>query len=130
MPYRFLADAVVIVHVGFILFVAGGALLAWRWPALVWVHLPVMAWAAGTITIGFPCPLTDLEMGLRSLAGDGGYPGGFVDHYIEGVVYPARYTPWLQAVAVAAILVGYAGVARRSGTAGGAVEPSPLSTRR
>ncbi|MGH9225563.1 MAG: DUF2784 domain-containing protein [Acidimicrobiales bacterium] len=114
MLYRILADAAVIVHFAFIVFIATGALLAWRWPALVWAHVPALAWGAGTVLIGFPCPLTGIEKNLRRLAGDEGYGGGFVDHYIEGVVYPDDYTLALRAVAVAAIVIGYARLLRRT----------------
>lgn len=108
MLYRILADAVVVVHFAFILFVAGGALLAWRWPALVWAHVPALAWGAGTIAIGFPCPLTGLEKSLRRLAGEQGYGGGFVDHYIEDAVYPDEYTFALRLLAAVAVVAGYA----------------------
>ena len=114
MLYRVLADAVVLVHLGFILFVATGALLTWRWPALVWAHLPALAWGAGTVAIGFPCPLTSIEQGLRDRAGTGGYEGGFVDHYIEDVVYPDDYSAVLRALAGMAILAGYVGRVRRA----------------
>jgi hypothetical protein len=117
MLYRVLADAVVFVHLGFILFVATGTLLAWRWPALVWAHLPALAWGAGTVTVGFPCPLTSLEKGLRDRAGADGYEGGFVDHYIEDVVYPDEYSAVLRALAAIAILAGYVGRVRRTQTA-------------
>ena len=113
MPYRILADTVVIVHLGFIVFVAVGALLAWRWPGLIWVHAPALAWGAGTVMIGFPCPLTALEKALRSLAGDQAYPGGFVDHYLRGVVYPGQYTSALRGLVAVAVLVGYLGLWRR-----------------
>ena len=113
MLYRVLADAVVVVHLGFIMFVAAGALLAWRWPALVWLHLPALVWGVGTIAIGFPCPLTAIEKGLRRLAGAGGYEGGFVDRYVEGVVYPDEYTLLLRALAAVAIGAGYAARFRR-----------------
>ena len=114
MLYRVLADAVVFVHLGFILFVAAGGLLAWRWPALLWAHLPALAWATGTVTIGFPCPLTSLEKGLRDWAGGDGYEGGFVDHYIEDVVYPGEYSAALRALAAVVILAGYVGRVRRT----------------
>ena len=117
MLYRVLADAVVIVHLGFIMFVATGALLAWRWPALVWLHLPALAWGVGTIVIGFPCPLTSIENGLRRLAGAGGYEGGFVDRYIEDVVYPDEYSLALRALAAVAVVGGYAARFRRGRTA-------------
>ena len=114
MLYRILADAVMIGHFAFILFIAVGALLAWRWPALVWVHLPALAWGIGTVLIGFPCPLTPLELALRERAGDAGYEGGFVDHYIEGVIYPEEYTTVLRALVVVAVVAGYCGVRRRA----------------
>jgi hypothetical protein len=115
--YRVLADVVVIVHFAFIVFVAGGALLAWRWPWLVWAHLPALAWGAGTVTIGFPCPLTGLEKRLRRLAGDEGYPGGFVDRYIEDVIYPDEYSLALRSLVVVAVVAGYLGVRHRARTA-------------
>ncbi len=113
MPYRILADTVVIVHFSFIVFVAVGALLAWRWPGLVSAHAVALAWGVGTVIIGFPCPLTALEKGLRSLAGDQAYAGGFIDHYLEGVVYPGQYTWALRGLVAVAVLVGYVGLSRR-----------------
>ena len=114
MAYRLLADLVVVVHLAFIVFVAVGALLAWRRPWLVWLHAPGVAWALAGITVGVPCPLTPLEKSLRRLAGQEGYAGGFVDHYVEGVVYPGSLTPVLRAAAAVAIVAGYAGLYRRA----------------
>ena len=119
MLYRILADGVVVVHFAFILFVVAGAAMAWRWPALVRAHVPALGWAIGTVVIGFPCPLTPLEKGLRHQAGEDGYTGGFVDRYIEDVVYPDEYTWVLRAVAAVAIVVSYVGLARRTRRAGG-----------
>ena len=130
MVYRIVADAVVVAHFAFILFVAGGALLAWRWPALVWAHVPALAWAAATVTIGFPCPLTGLEKWLRRVAGERGYAGGFVDHYIEDVVYPDEYTFALRLVAAVAIAVGYAVLIRRVRTRTQAGRPILAAGRR
>ena len=42
MPYRLLADAVLLLHLAFLAFVVGGALLVWRWPRLAWLHLPAL----------------------------------------------------------------------------------------
>ncbi|MGH9182587.1 MAG: DUF2784 domain-containing protein [Acidimicrobiales bacterium] len=114
MAWSVLADLVVVVHFGFILFVALGGLLSWPWPQLAWAHLPAVAWAAGIVTVGYDCPLTPLERHLRRLGGEQGYAGGFVDRYIEGVIYPDRYTPLVRGVVAAAVLVGWAGVALRS----------------
>ena len=116
MLYRILADGVMIVHFAFIIFAAVGVMLVWRWGAVVWVHLPALAWGVGTLTIGFPCPLTLVEKGLRRLAGDGEYEGGFVDHYIEDVIYPDEYGFIVHALAGLTTVVGYLGVLRRAST--------------
>lgn len=113
MLYGILADAVTVTHLAFILFVAAGALVAVRWPWLVWAHLPALAWGVGTVTIGFTCPLTSLELALRRLAGEDGFEGGFVDRYVEGVVYPERYTTLLRALAATAVVAGYVLLYRR-----------------
>ena len=65
------------------------------------------------VTVGFSCPLTPLEKTLRRLAGEEGYGGGFVDRYIEAVVYPESLTPLLRPLAAVAVVVGYAGLYRR-----------------
>jgi hypothetical protein len=104
---RVAADAVVVFHFAFLVFLAIGSLLAWRWPRLVAVHLPSVAWGVLSVTVGLDCPLTPLEKHLRRLAGEQGYAGGFVDHYIEGVIYPEHYTPLLRALVAAAVVVGY-----------------------
>lgn len=114
MLYRVLGDLTVVAHLGFIVFVAVGGLLAWRWPGVVWVHVPCLAWAVAIITIGFTCPLTPLEKWFRRRGGEEAYEGGFVDRYVEDVVYPGDLTPLLRAIAAVAIIVGYAGVISRS----------------
>lgn len=113
MVYRVLADVVVLVHLAFILFVAVGALLAWRWPRMVWAHLPALAWGVGTVTIGFPCPLTSLEKALDRRADGDVYDGGFIDQYVEDVVYPGEYSSILRSLAAAVVVIGYIGLRRR-----------------
>lgn len=113
MVYRVLADAVMLVHLAFILFVAVGALLTWRWPRMAWVHLPALTWGVGTVTIGFPCPLTSLEKVLDRRADGDAYDGGFVDRYVEDVVYPGEYSSILRALAAAVVVIGYVGLQRR-----------------
>ena len=117
MLYRLTADLVVVVHLAFIVFVGVGALLAWRCPRLLWLHAPSLLWAVAGVTIGVPCPLTPLEKSLRRLAGEDGYGGGFVDQYLEGVVYPESFTTLLRAMVAAAVVVGYVGLYRRRRTA-------------
>lgn len=114
MVYRVLADAVMFVHFAFILFVAVGALLTWARPRMAWAHVPALAWGVGTVTIGFPCPLTSLEKALERRAGGDSYDGGFIDQYLEDVVYPDEYSSMLRALAVILIVLGYFGLLRRS----------------
>lgn len=96
MLYRLAADAVVIFHLLFILFVLGGGLLTLRvwWIALV--HLPAMAWGAAVEFLHLYCPLTPLENSLRAKAGEQGYTGGFIEHYVIALIYPAGLTPQIQ----------------------------------
>jgi Protein of Unknown function (DUF2784) len=113
MVFRLFADLVVVGHLAFILFVAAGGLLVWRWPWLMRLHAPAVAWGIAIITVGFTCPLTPLETELRRRAGEQGYRGGFVNHYIEGVIYPGRLAPLVRVLIAAVIVVGYAGAARK-----------------
>ncbi len=111
MVLDLLADGVVVVHLAFILFVAVGPVLAWRWPSLIRVHVPALVYGVGIVTIGWDCPLTPLEKWLRP--GDD-YEGGFVDRYLEDVVWPEEVTPVQWAVAAVLVVVGYAGLLRRA----------------
>lgn len=109
MSYRVLADAVVLLHAAFVLFVMLGGLLALRWPRVAWIHLPVVAWGAGIEFLGGVCPLTPLENRWRHLAGEEGYPGGFVEHYVIGVLYPDGLTRTTQlALGVVVVIVNAA----------------------
>jgi hypothetical protein len=103
---RLLADAVVALHLAFIVFVmAGGLLVLWR-RALAWLHLPALAWGIYTEWTGTICPLTPLENALRRAAGEAGYAGGFVEHYVVNVIYPPGLTPGIQA-AIAIGLIAF-----------------------
>lgn len=113
MPYAFLADAVVVVHFGFVAFVAVGGFIAWRYQRVLIAHAPAIAWAAGIVTIGYSCPLTRLENDLRDRAGSGGYEVGFIDRYLAGVLYPAQYERFLQAVVAVGVIAAYLGLAMR-----------------
>ncbi|HEV2844056.1 MAG TPA: DUF2784 domain-containing protein [Thermoanaerobaculia bacterium] len=118
MLYRVLADLVVVLHFGFVLFVVFGGLLALRWPRAAWFHLPAAVWGAGIEFIQGICPLTPLENHLRRLGGEEGYSGGFVERYILPVMYPEGLTREVQlaiGIFVVALNVAiYAVVFRRS----------------
>ncbi|WP_405225201.1 DUF2784 domain-containing protein [Lentisalinibacter sediminis] len=90
------ADAVLLLHAAFIVFVVAGGLLALRWPLAAAVHLPCAAWGAGIEFTGGVCPLTPLEQRLRASAGEAGYSGGFIEHYLLPLIYPAGLTPAVQ----------------------------------
>lgn len=98
MLYRLAADAVVLLHLGFILFVLLGGLLALRWPRLAWLHVPAAAWGMAVELLHLYCPLTPLENHFRALAGGHGYDGGFVEHYLIPLIYPAGLTKATQVV--------------------------------
>jgi hypothetical protein len=105
MHYRLLADLVLIVHAAFVAFVMLGGLTVLRWPRAAWVHLPIALWGAGIEFVGGICPLTPLENHWRSLAGDQGYAGGFVEHYIVALLYPDGLTRTIQVALGLLVLV-------------------------
>jgi hypothetical protein len=110
MPYRLLADAVLLAHAAFVVFVMLGGLLALRSPRVAWIHLPVAAWGAGIEFAGAICPLTPLENHWRSLAGAQGYSGGFVEHYVFALLYPDGLTRNAQVALGLLVLAGNAAV--------------------
>jgi len=105
MSYRALADGVLVLHLGFVLFVTLGALLLARWPRLAFVHLPAAIWGVLIEYSGGVCPLTPLEQQLRRKGGEVGYSGGFIDHYITAALYPSGLTRELQIVLGSGLLV-------------------------
>lgn len=100
-----LADAVLVFHGLFIAWAALGALAVWRWPRLIWMHLPALAWAVWIEISGRICPLTPLENSLRHAAGQAGYSGGFIEHYLGRIIYPAGLTREAQWTVAAVLLV-------------------------
>ena len=98
MLYRLLADAVVLVHALFIVFVVFGGVLAWRRRWVMAVHIPCAVWGILVEYRGWTCPLTPLENAWRARAGEQGYSGGFVEHYLWPTIYPAGLTHRTQVV--------------------------------
>ena len=93
---RVLADLLVVGHLAFIVFVIAGGFLTWRWPHVVWAHIPCAVWGATVEFTGWICPLTPWEIALRRQAGQAGYDGGFIEHYLIPIIYPAGLTPTIQ----------------------------------
>lgn len=96
MLARVAANLTLLIHLAFVLFVVFGGLLALRWRRAPWVHLPALAWGVFVETTGRICPLTPLENHFRILAGEAGYAGGFVEHYLLALLYPAGLTQTTQ----------------------------------
>jgi hypothetical protein len=104
MLYRAAADLVVLVHLAFVAFVVLGGLLVLRRPWVTWIHLPAALWGAAIEFGGWICPLTPLEVALRQSAGEAGYSGGFIEHYVVALLYPQALTRELQ-IAFGALVV-------------------------
>jgi len=111
--YAGLADAVVVLHFAFLAFVAGGGLLAWRWPWVIVPHLMAAGWGAVIIVYGVNCPLTRVENALRARAGEAELAGGFIDTYVEGVLYPRHFVAEARALAAVVVLASWIGLVVR-----------------
>lgn len=96
MLARTLADLVLLLHFLFLLFVLAGGLLVLRRRRLAWIHVPVFLYGAAVEFGGWICPLTPLENRLRRMGGEEGYEGGFIEHYLLPLVYPAGLTREIQ----------------------------------
>ncbi|MDY7034062.1 MAG: DUF2784 domain-containing protein [Thermodesulfobacteriota bacterium] len=87
--FSILADAVLIAHLAFIIFVIFGAVIIWHFKSVAFFHIPSLIWA---LVIEFfpqcPCPLTPLEQFLRTHAEGEAYEGGFIDRYVDSLIYP------------------------------------------
>lgn len=114
MGYRVLTTAILALHFAFVGYVVVGGFLAWRWPRTIWLHLAAGAWGFVVIAARLTCPLTWAEDWSRRQAGEAGLTRGFIDRYIEGVIYPERLTTLMQALAATAVVVSWVGfVAKR-----------------
>ncbi|HRF06225.1 DUF2784 family protein [Accumulibacter sp.] len=110
MSYRLLADALLLAHLLFIVFVVlGGGLVLCR-PRLALLHLPAACWGAFIELSGGICPLTPLENAWRQAAGEAGYAGSFIEHYLLPIIYPLGLTREIQFVLAAVVIVVNLGV--------------------
>jgi hypothetical protein len=108
MPYRLLADAVLVLHFGVVLFVVGGLVLVLLGNALGWAwvnrlsfrlaHLAAIAVVVAQAWLGQLCPLTILESWLRVQAGGAAYRQSFIEHWLQRIVYWDA-PPWAFTVA-------------------------------
>jgi hypothetical protein len=110
MVYGVLADAVVLLHFGFLAYVIFGGFLAWRWRRAIVPHVVAAFWGFVAVAASVTCPLTYVENHFRRLDNRPPLRGtGFIDHYIEGVLYPERYTALLQAAAAVVVVASWLG---------------------
>lgn len=114
-----LAGLVALLHGAAVLFMLTGSLLALRWPRLLWLHVPVALAILAIYATGSDCPLTTLELWLRERAGEPGYDGGFIGHYLtEPLGLPIEETSTQIGIYVVAFLpnlIGYTLLALRYG---------------
>lgn len=115
--YRVLADVVMLVHFGFLAFVALGGFVAWRHRWVLVPHVAAVGWGALTVTVGLACPLTGWENALRRLGDEAALPRGFIDTYLTGVVYPQEYLPAAQLLVATLVVASWLGLAARRRTA-------------
>ncbi len=112
-----LAALVAALHGAAVAFLLTGSLLALRWPRLLWLHVPVALAILAIYLTGSDCPLTTWELALRHAAGEPGYRGGFIGHYLtEPLGFPIEATSTQVGVYVVAFLpnvVGYTLLAAR-----------------
>ncbi len=104
MLSRVCADIVLLTHFAFVIFaVLGGFLVLWKSRA-AWVHIPVVLWSSVVNLASWVCPLTPLENWFYARAGQSGYRGGFIEHYIEPLVYPAGMQRDMELIAGISVL--------------------------
>jgi Protein of Unknown function (DUF2784) len=109
MTYELLVTLILVLHFAFLAYVVFGGFLAWRWPRTIWLHGAAAAWGVILITAQLNCPLTVAEDWARQRAGQAGLTRGFIDRYVEGVLYPERYAGLMQGLAAVTVLVSWIG---------------------
>jgi len=104
-----LVTVLLALHFAYLGYAVFGGFLAWRWPKLFWPHLAAGVWGVAVVGVPLTCPLTEAEFWARRRAGERGATAGFIDRYIEGVLYPERYTLALQILAGVVVLGSWLG---------------------
>jgi hypothetical protein len=107
--WKDLATGFLVMHFAFMAYVLLGGFLAWKWPKAIWFHLPAIGWGVALIGFGLNCPLTYAENWALGHAGEGPLTRGFIDTYVEGVLYPERFVHLAQALLALIVIVSYAG---------------------
>ncbi|MFC5730056.1 MULTISPECIES: DUF2784 domain-containing protein [Nocardioides] len=94
-PLQWLAEAAawatVVAHFAFLLYVVFGGFLGMLQTRWLWMHLASLAWSITVTATTLTCPLTGVEKWLIRQSGGTPYDGTFIDHYLEGPLYPVGY---------------------------------------
>lgn len=109
MVARAFAELVMVVHFGVLVFLVVGGFLAWRWPRVLYFHLAMATWGLLIVLFPLACPLTWLENELRAAAGRPQLANGFIDTYIDGVLYPDSAARVVQVVVALVVLASWTG---------------------
>ena len=106
--YTLAADAVLLLHVLVVMFnvfglvfIFVGNVLKWSWIRNPWfrlLHLIAIGVVVLLAWLNSICPLTSIEMALRTRAGDVAYSGTFISHWLESILY-YQAPPWIFALA-------------------------------
>ena len=107
------ADAVVLVHLAFILYVLVGGFVAWRLPRTIVLHAMAAVWGLLIVTTPVQCPLTWLQNRIRAHSGEAQLARGFIETYVSGTFYPTSAQTLAQVITTVAVLVSWAGYATR-----------------
>jgi hypothetical protein len=103
------ATIVLASHFAFVGYVVLGGFVAWRWPKAILPHLVAAAWGALIVLGLVNCPLTWAEDWARRLDGQGPLVQGFVDRYLDNVLYPERYLAEVRFAVAAVIAMSWLG---------------------
>ncbi|MFH1700272.1 MAG: DUF2784 domain-containing protein [Candidatus Zixiibacteriota bacterium] len=98
MAYIIAANIILVIHLGFVVFVILGALLVVKKRWVAWLHVPAAIWGMLIEFQDWICPLTPWENQLRQLGNQSGYTGGFIEHYLLAIIYPSGLTREIQII--------------------------------
>lgn len=132
LMYRTLADAVLVAHVGVVLFIVGGLVLIlagahfnWAWVRDMRfraLHLAAIGYVVVTTWFGIECGLTTLEQSLRIKGGQMTFDDDFIAYWLSRLIF-FEAAPWVFATIYTAfgVLVAWTWIyvaPRRRGASG------------
>lgn len=109
MSWDWLVTLVLALHFAYLAYLVLGGFLAWRWPKAIWVHLVACGWGVLIVFGLVNCPLTWAEDQARQLAGQAPLSQGFVDRYLDNVIYPDGYVNLVRLGVAAVVAISWVG---------------------